>query len=268
VAAALSLNNLGGVELRRGHLDEAQALLERAMAIRVRTLGPEHALVASVALNVGDVRLRQGHYDAAIALMQRALAIDLKVYGEAHAKTALVLHKIGLVFEGKGDNVAALAYFQRALDARRTALGADHAMTLYSTMLVGDSLARLRRCAEARPLLAVAEPGLTRAFDPEHPDVVGAIAARARCDLQDGHAATATERLTRAVAIDEKTHASASTQGGHRKLLAEALWAQGQRDAAVAAARKAEAELASAPGAATDLDLPGVRAWLAAHHAN
>ena len=268
VATALILNNLGGTELRRGHLDEAQALLERAMAIRVHTLGPEHGLVASAAINLGDVRLHQGRYDAALELMQRALAIDLKVYGAAHARTALALHKIGGVFEAKGDEAAALDYYQRALDARRKALGANHAMTLFSTMLVGNALARLHRCAEARPLLATAEPGLMRAFDAEHPDVIGAIVGRARCDLQDGHAAAAAERLERAVAIDEKTQASANTQGGHRKLLAEALWAQGQRDAAVAAARKAEAELASAPGAATDPDLPGVRAWLAAHHAN
>jgi hypothetical protein len=135
-------------------------------------------------------------------------------------------------------------------------------------MLVGVSLSRLNRCAEARPLLAIAEPGLTRAFHPDHPDVVGAIVGRARCDLHDGHAATAAERLTRAVAADEKTHADVGTLGEHRELLAEALWAQGQRTAALVAARQAEAELAGAPGAATDLNLVRMRAWLAAHHAN
>jgi eukaryotic-like serine/threonine-protein kinase len=265
---AVILNNLGGVELRRGHPDEAQRLLERALAIRVRTLGPEHPLVATTLVNLGDVRRIQGYHDEALDLLQRALAIDLKVYGTTHAKTALVLHKIGFVFENKGEEALALDYFQRALDARRKGLGPDHAMTLFSTMLVGNSLARLHRCAEARPLLAIAEPALIHAFHPEHPDVVSAITARSRCDLQDGHTAIALERLRRAVAIDEKIKTNPGTLGGHRALLAEALWAEGHRDEALVAAHKAEAELASAPGAATDPDLPSLRAWLAAHHAN
>lgn len=259
---ALVLNNLGSVELRRGHLDEAQALLERAMAIRVHVLGPENGLVASTAVNLGDVRWHQGRYDAALELMRHALAIDLRVYGATHAKTALALNKIGEVFEAKGDDVSALDYYQRALDARRTRLGPDHAMTLFSTMLVGAELARMHRCSEARPLLATAEPGLTRAYHPEHPDVVAAIAALARCDLQDGHAAAAAERLGRAVAIDEKTQATVGTTGEHRGLLARALWALGRRRDAMVAARQAERELAGAPEAHTELAV--LHGWLAA----
>jgi len=50
-------------------------------------------------------------------------------------------------------------------------------------------------------------------------------------------------------------------RGSYRWLLARALWAVGRHDAALAAARKAEPELASDPDGAKELT--ALRAWLA-----
>ena len=260
-ATAVTLNNLGAVERTRGHLDEAQGLLERALAIRERVLGPEHSYVASTLGNLADVRARQGHLGEALELDRRTLAIITKVHGPMHARVATAQHKLGEVLEETGDAAGALDAYQRSLDIRKQVLGADHPMTLYSMMLVGRALMLLHRCAEARPLLTAAATGLEKTVGPEHPDFVESLAAQAACDLADGQAARAVDRLERAVAVAEKRHLGTGERERNRFLLARALWSLGRRDAAIAAAAKAEAALESSADGARDR--AAAHAWLA-----
>ena len=53
----------------------AQPLIERALAIREKALGPEHPDTASNLNNLASILRRQGDYAAAQPLFERALAI-------------------------------------------------------------------------------------------------------------------------------------------------------------------------------------------------
>jgi tetratricopeptide (TPR) repeat protein len=260
---AMTLNNLGNVETFRGHVAAAEAYHERALAIRTRILEPDNPLIAQSLGNLANIRRKQGRNDEALELLRRALAIELKTYDEAHAAVGAHLSWTGDVLEDKGDLAGALAYYRRALESRKKGLGPSHPETLHSMTLVGAELILLHRCSEARPILDAAFAGLEKGTDPDHMYIGEVLDQLARCDVADGHPADAVPRLERAIAIEEKLTGELVDRGSYRWLLARALWSLGRRDAAIAAARKAEPELASDPDGAEELT--AVRAWLARH---
>ena len=65
-----------------------QPLLERALAIAEKALGPEHPDTAQCLDNVAGVMQAQGDFAAACTLRERALTIREKVLGSEHPDTA------------------------------------------------------------------------------------------------------------------------------------------------------------------------------------
>jgi len=174
---------------------------------------------------------------------------------------AYPLDQLGLLREQAGDLSNALGQYTRALAIRTQALGPDHPITLTATAQRARALILLGRCAEARPLVATAIAGLTKAGG-DLPELADALALGARCDLADQRAAQALVALDRSLSIKERVQAPPVERGEVRWRRALALWSLGKRDAAVAAARVAETELADdADGVA---DLAAARRWLAA----
>ena len=258
---ALAYNNLGSIELARGNVAEAERLLDRALAVRERLLGPEHGFVATTLGNLAAVRRRQGRYRDALDLLRRALAIKIKVYGPDHDSLAYTLEEVAAVHRAQGDPAGALDASRRVLAIRDKALGHDHPQTLSGMADVAGALASLHRCADARPLLATAITGL-EATGKRPADLAGALATRAACELSDGAAARAVADVERSLALDATARGSSTARGGYRWLLSRALWSIGRRDAALAAARQAEHELASDADGANDHR--ALQAWLTA----
>jgi DNA-binding NarL/FixJ family response regulator len=71
----------------RGLYTEAEPLLERALAIRERVLGPEHPETGETLNNLARLYLQQGRYTEAEPLFQRALSIRERVLGPGHPHT-------------------------------------------------------------------------------------------------------------------------------------------------------------------------------------
>jgi tetratricopeptide (TPR) repeat protein len=71
-----SLLNQAGEYLRqRAQYGAALSLVQRALAIREQTLGPDHPDLAQSLNNLATIYLRQGQFSEALPLFQRALAI-------------------------------------------------------------------------------------------------------------------------------------------------------------------------------------------------
>jgi tetratricopeptide (TPR) repeat protein len=87
---AQTLNNLANLYRKQGKDDEAEALYQRALAIREKVLGPEYTSTASTLNNLGFLYSERGKYDEAEPLYQRALAIYEKVLGPEHPDTVRV----------------------------------------------------------------------------------------------------------------------------------------------------------------------------------
>ena len=118
-----SLNDLGILLDKQGHLAEARAMAERALTIREKTLGPEHPLTATSLNNLAVVLTGQGELAAARPLRERALAIFEKALGPEHFRTANNLNNLAALMLAQGDSQAARPLLERALPIREKVLG-------------------------------------------------------------------------------------------------------------------------------------------------
>lgn len=69
---------VGVVLEKQGQLEEAMAMLKRALAIQEKAYGPDHAEVAITLTDMGVVLEKQGQFEEATATYKRALAIKEK----------------------------------------------------------------------------------------------------------------------------------------------------------------------------------------------
>ena len=70
---------------------------KRALEIRKKVYGDDHADVAGSYNNLGNVYRNLGQYIQAKQCHERALKIRRKIYGEEHAKVAASYHNLKLV---------------------------------------------------------------------------------------------------------------------------------------------------------------------------
>jgi tetratricopeptide (TPR) repeat protein/predicted Ser/Thr protein kinase len=262
-ATATVVRLLGRAVYRTGALDEAEALLKRALEIREKVSPPDDPNIGHIASNLADVYSDSGRFEEALALQHRTVEIWLKAYGPRHPKFGTALHKLGGIYLDKGDAETALGYYRQALDLRMAVLGADHEMTLFTMALVGQALAQLRRCSEARPLLERAAEALKTQVGEGHSDFIRTQGPLGECDLAEHHPAQAVARLEHAMEIEAGPKHDASTRGDHRFVLARALWEVGRRREAIQAARLSVDEVATNAGSAWSV--ARIKDWLAKH---
>ncbi len=120
---ALWLNNLGVINMVAGHLDEARAAHEEALAIREKDFGADHSLVVQSLDGLGNVLNRQGHFDEAERLLRRAMATQERRLGPDHPDVASLAQNLGATLASRGDMEQALGYLQRSYEIQRAASG-------------------------------------------------------------------------------------------------------------------------------------------------
>ena len=122
------LNNIGNAYSTLGHYDQAERLLERAYALRRKTLGDENTEVADTLFNLATAIRLQGQYQKAEPFFRQALAIRERKLGEHNMTVAESFSALGecLYLENKDAEAEA---------ALRKALALDHEFN-------GDSFSR------------------------------------------------------------------------------------------------------------------------------
>jgi tetratricopeptide (TPR) repeat protein len=131
----------------------ARPLLERALAIREKVLGPEHPDTALSLNNLAHLLTAQGDLAAARPLHERALAIREKVHGPEHPLTTGSLNHFAYVLQEQGDLAGARPLYERALAISEKVLGPEHRRTVVSLRNLGNLLQKQGDLAGARPLL-------------------------------------------------------------------------------------------------------------------
>src|SRR5437667_998388 len=94
LAEARRLNQDAAMLHDSGKFPEAVPLLQRALAIREKTLGPEHPDVAASLDNLAGLYRVQGKYREAEPLYRRALAIEERTLGREHPVVAASLDNL------------------------------------------------------------------------------------------------------------------------------------------------------------------------------
>jgi serine/threonine-protein kinase len=148
-----ALSSLALLRRDQGRFEDAETLLQEALAIRRHEFGDDHLETALVRANLAEVAFRDGRIPEAQSVMQRVLAVRSRQRGEDHPDVAMCLYNIGRYRESAGDLEGALELHERALALRRRALRPAHPDL--SRSLVAAARLHLQRGApdEARPLL-------------------------------------------------------------------------------------------------------------------
>jgi tetratricopeptide (TPR) repeat protein len=202
--AARVLNETGQYLDERGRYTEAEPLLERALAIRKRVLGPDHPDVARSLSSLAEVNWNQGRYAEAQPLVERALAIREAALGPDHPDVAYSLNNLANLYRQQSRHAEAEPVYERSLAIRERALGPDHqdvADVLIDLALVyrhqGHSV-------EAQSLNERALATWERAFGPDHPKVAVGLNNLAAVYNDQGRYAEAEPLCERALAIWER----------------------------------------------------------------
>lgn len=105
---ATYLNNLGHL-YRAKRPAEARPLLERALAIREKILGPEDPVVAVTVNNLAMLDWQEGRLKEAEERFLRAIDIPRRAYGAAHPNVAHSLSNLALLYLARGETKRAVS---------------------------------------------------------------------------------------------------------------------------------------------------------------
>lgn len=190
---ALTLSNLGELKRLMGDLEGARRCHERALAIRLDKLGPEHQHVANSLNNLAIVERLSGNAGRAIELYEQSLAIKEKVLGPTHPQTANTLANLSHVYLDVGNLPAAERYARRSLAIREQTLGERHVDVAKSLASLSDVLlisGKLDEALEAASrCVAIREELLSE----EHPLTAESLIALARIRRARGEVAAAAD---------------------------------------------------------------------------
>ena len=121
------LNVTGEVYHRLGEYNQAKELHEKALIIRKKIFGEDHADVATSYNNLASVYYSLGEYNQAKELHEKALVIRKKIFGEDHANVATSYNNLASVYNSLGEYNQAKELLEKALTIRKKIFGKDHA---------------------------------------------------------------------------------------------------------------------------------------------
>jgi CHAT domain-containing protein len=188
-----------------GEHDEARPLIERALEILGKELGPEHLDVAQSLNFLANIYYRKADYAKAEPLYRRALAIREKTLGVEHPLVAQSLHNLANLYGEKVDYAVAESLFQRALAILDKTLGPEHSHVAASLNNLANLLVEKGDYAKAEPLHLRALVIREKTLGLEHLYVSESLHNFAILYRDKGDYAKAEPLFQRALAILEKT---------------------------------------------------------------
>jgi tetratricopeptide (TPR) repeat protein len=181
-----------------GWLGQAVAFLERALADRERTLGPDHPHTLASRANLAYAYGQARWLAEAIPVYERTYADWRRLLGSDHPRTLRLSNYLASAYRGAGRLAEAIPLYERALADRERLLGPDHPSTLRSSNYLASAYREAGRLAEAIPLHERALAGWRQLLGPDHPRIL----------LSSNHLASAyreAERLAEAIPLYEQT---------------------------------------------------------------
>jgi tetratricopeptide (TPR) repeat protein len=182
----------------------AELLCERALAIRLVQLGPEHHDTGTSLHNLAGLYEQQGKYEEAEPLYERALAISERQLGPEHPSTAASLNNLAILYERQGRYEEAEPFYKHALTIRQTQLGETHPETTASLNNLAGLYVMLGRYEEAEPLYQRALVLSEHELGAEHPETAASLNNLANLYVEQGEYEEAEPLYQRALAISER----------------------------------------------------------------
>ena len=187
-----------------GQYQKALPLVQRALEINEKALGPEHPDLAVSLNNLAGLYQAMGAYDKALPLYQRALAIREKALGPEAPATAASLNNLGALYWAMSAYDKALPLYQRALAIREKTLGPEHPDTSVSLNNLAGLYQAMGAYDKALPLFQRALAIREKTLGPEHPYTANSLNNLAGLYVDQGAHKEALPLYQRALQIVEK----------------------------------------------------------------
>lgn len=188
---------------QRGHYQEAEFFLQRALDIQEHLLGLEHPEGADLLCQQANLLYRQSRYAEAKRLYQRALALQEQVAGPEHPGMALALNGLADICFNRGLYCEAEEFYRKAFSIQeRTLEPGDPTIALFYYNLAEIALQQ-GKYAEARVCYQCALNIQEKARGLEHPDVAHTLDGLARLNFEEGRYTEAEALFQRALSIRE-----------------------------------------------------------------
>jgi len=176
---AASAHWVGTVARVLGRLDDAKAMLQQSLDLRIAGQGGAHPDAAATRVQLGLVLAARGDAAGGRALLENALDVQQQKFGPQHRRVALNLQALADVALAQGDVAGARGSLQQALAIQDKVLRSEHperAASVHALALVERAAGDLLRAEELlRAALALRRQSLA----PEHPDTANTLAALA-----------------------------------------------------------------------------------------
>ena len=273
-ALAIRIKNLGpehpNVAVTRNNLAESYRIegnLEAARTQYQQCLAvleriPNHREYPGTLTNLGLLELQAGNLDEAGRHIQQALARREQTLGPDHPDVANSLYNLGNVLQLRGEYRQALVMFQRALEIRGKRLGHDHAHYGRSLGGIAGVLLELGRWKEALDHAQRAVRVMSARTDTVDGYIAFALHSSGNALIQLGRPREAIADLERAMPARIEGPPARAETGF---ALARALWdSRVDRRRAVQLAREAHAVFA-AGGKRWEREAARAERWLRAH---
>jgi tetratricopeptide (TPR) repeat protein len=148
---AIGLANLGVQFLYQDDFVSAKPLLERALAIREKTLGDHHHTATNLAM-LGRLLHKTGNPTDAEPLFRRAISVSQRALGPKHSLTQLYAGHYARFLLETARPAEALPVAQNALSIHELGHGPKHPWTITCAKLTADALCALGRADDAAKL--------------------------------------------------------------------------------------------------------------------
>ena len=159
---------------QQGHYAQARPLIQRALAIHERFLGPNHPGSAVSLHGLAALHREEGRHSEALPLFQQVLAIREATPAD-HANLTQALRYLGETFYFLGDLSAARPLLERALTIAEATFGPSHPQTGFNLNSLGSLLAAEGNVTAALPVFQRALSILEATLGPNHPNVAAVL---------------------------------------------------------------------------------------------
>ena len=198
------LNDMGNLYKDAGRLPEAEAALNRAIAIGRAVSGEDHPNVAASMGNLAVVLQHESRFAEAESFYKRALAIDEKVFGSNHPVTAIGLNNLANVYADQNRPQDAAGLQQRVLAINEKVFGPESPDVGRSLTNLANSYAELGRKEEARSLYERSLRIMEHKFGENSGPTALALSALGRTMQDTGRLEEAGQDFDRALKINER----------------------------------------------------------------
>ena len=158
-----------------GLFPQAQGQLERAVELRRRSLGDDHADTLKSTIDLAQLYRDDGKFAKAEPLFIAVLERQRRTLGNEHPDTLNTMVYLGRVLRDQAKDAQAEASLTTALEAQRRIRGEQHPDTLETMVELGLLLVKQEKYDQAKPLYLRALDGYRRVHGDSHPDTLTTI---------------------------------------------------------------------------------------------